>query len=170
MRYQNKQRYPPIATVKPLPTLSQRGTAATATEITKDAANDDNEPPPGHRSGACCPRPLPMPGERRQNAHHRTCTPTAEFFSHADGLDDDGLAEIRAQSHHGSRLGALGRGSPGGTRTGPPADASALAGSTCTAHRTPNRSNRTFRISGEVPGRHVLGGDRQHAGNPTRAW
>ena len=105
MRYQNKQRYPPIATVKPLPTLSQRGTAATATEITKDAANDDNEPPPGHRSGACCPRPLPMPGERRQNAHHRTCTPTAEFFSRADGLDDDGLAEIRAQSHHGSRLG-----------------------------------------------------------------
>lgn len=166
MRYQNKQRYPPIATAKPLPTLSQRGTAATATEIAKDTANDENEPPPGHRSDAYCSRPPPMPGERRQNAHHRACTPAAEFFSRADGLDDDGLAEIRAQSHHGSRLGP---GIPRWNTTGPPADASALAGST--AHRTSNRSNRTFPISGEeVPGRHVLGGDRHHAGNPTRAW
>lgn len=117
MRYQNKQRYPPIANAKPLPTLLQRGAAATANEIAKEAANEEDEPPPGHRHGACRSNPPPMPGERRQKAHHRNGTTVAEFFSPEFGASVDGLEQYPPVS---AMTPTLDREAPGPRTTGSP--------------------------------------------------
>ena len=92
MRYQNQHRYIPIAIAKPLPTLPHRGTAATATEIAKETANDENEPPPVHISGGCWPRPPPMPGERRRKTYHRVRSQQMVFFGHAGSVSGDDSA------------------------------------------------------------------------------
>jgi hypothetical protein len=171
MRYQNKQRYPPIANAKPLPTLLQRGAAATATEIAKEAANEEDEPPPGHRHGACRSIPPPMPGERRQKAHHRHGTTVAEFFSPEFGASADGLEQYPPVS---AMTPTLDREAPGrrdhrnsrsiGTSVG-------TGRMTWIGHRWSIYLANLFHQQArtEVPGRHALGGDRQYAGNPTRA-
>ena len=166
MRHQNKQRYPPIATAKPLPTRSQRGTAATATEIAKDTACDENDPPPGH----------PERHERLKTASPawRTATKrTSQDLDACCGVFQPSGRPRRRWVSRGTRpeppwLPPWTGDPPVEHTTGSPADPSALAGSV--AHRTSNRSIRTFRTSGEeVPERHILGGDRHHAGNPTRS-